>query len=62
MANNTFIIQKIVFESNKNYYEVSTDGDNVYIQRQDDAIGESALQIDIDDFFAIITFIEKEIK
>jgi hypothetical protein len=62
MAHNTFIITKLVFESYKEYFEVSTDSDFVYIENQKQEAEGVCIKIAIDDWFEIITYIEKQLK
>jgi hypothetical protein len=60
MAKSAFLSTTILFQSGGELYEVTTDGDYVYIENK--KMGGETIEIDIDDWFDIITYIEKQLK
>lgn len=62
MAATNFLVTSLAFESYKDLFEVSTDADYVYIQTQKQDAENMSLRISIEDWFDIITYIEKQLK
>lgn len=60
MAKTAFFRTTLIFQSDNEIYEVSTDTDYVYIVNEKQ--GGEIVKISIDDWFDIITYIEKQLK
>jgi len=60
MAKTAFLSTTIIFQDKEKLYEVSTDADDVFIE--DKRVGGEIITISIDDWFEIITYIEKQLK
>ena len=60
MAKTAFLSTTIIFQDKEDFYEVSTDADNVFIENK--KTGGEIITISLDDWFDIITYIEKQLK